>query len=125
MLIAVVQPLRLHFEILMLKFVRKKTLSQNETYSQNFYDITERIEKCDKKLMRHVRLHLGLETTFQLTGNAILLLFAYSSTKTNQGLTAFFETSSIDILGFNITPRVVIAVLLVMNLVGYIRAHFN
>ena len=125
MLITVVQPVKLHFKILMLKFVRKKTLSQNETYSPNIYDTNKRIEKCEKKLTRHVRLQLGLETTFQLTGNAILLLFAYSYTKTNQGLTAFFETSSIDILGFNITPRVVIAFLLVMNLLGYIRAHFN
>ena len=43
----------------------------------------------------------------------------------NQGLTAFFETGSIDIMGLHITPKIFIVVLLVMNMVGYIKAHFS
>ena len=44
-------------------------------------------EMVKRDLNNHIKLELGLEIIYQLTGQTILLAMAYSTTRTNEGLT--------------------------------------
>ena len=125
-LTAVFRPITLHYKIVMTKFVRRKILSQNNSsLIPHFEEATKNIMEYEKELLRHVRLQIGLETIFQVAGNAILLLYAESSTKTNQGLTAAFETDSFTIMGLNFSPKFLIILLLAINLGCYIKVQVS
>ena len=62
---------------------------------------------------------MGTETVFQLVGNVILLCYAYSNTKSTQGLAALFEEDSVDIYVTTISSKVVLCLLLTINMVHY------
>ena len=85
----------------------------------------KKIEELEKELTQHSRVQQGLETVFQTTINAILACYAHSSTKTRQGLAAIFTQDDFAFMGTTISPKVIIAVLLAMNLMTLIRAHMN
>ena len=85
----------------------------------------KKIEELEKELKKHIRVQQGLETVFQTTINTILACYAYSTTKTRQGLAAIFTQDDFAFMGTTISPKVIIAVLLAMNLMTLIRAHMN
>ena len=85
----------------------------------------KKIEQLEKELTKHNRVQQGLETVFQTTINTILACYAYSSTKTRQGLAAIFTQDDFAFMGTTISPNVIVAVLLTMNLMSLIRAHMN
>ena len=54
-----------------------------------------------------------------------MVCYAYSSTKTRQGLAAIFIQDAFVFMGVTISPKNIIVVLLTMNFVSLIRAHMN
>ena len=70
-------------------------------------------------------LHSGLETIFQVTANAILLFYANSTTKARQGLSSLFERDTDFFMGFSMPPELVIAILLAINFLSFIKVQMN
>ena len=52
--------------------------------------VVEEWEKTKRFVCNYIKLELGLETIYQLTGQLILLGLAYSETRTSEGLTTIF-----------------------------------
>ena len=123
---AFTHPIRLHYKLASKRFLRTKILSQNDfSLALMFEKIVKEIQQTESELSRQTQLQLGLETIYQLIGTSILLLYAYSQTKTRQGLTAFFEQTDFEIIGIVFSGTFIITVLLTLNLVTFIKSHFN
>ena len=123
---AVFQPIILHYRITSAKLIRHKVLTQNDvSLSTEFDDITNKIKLLEKELTIQNRIQFGTETVFQLVGNVILLFYAYSNTKTTQGLTALFQQDSVVLMNTPIPSKVVLSFLLTVNMASYIWFHFK
>ena len=108
------------------KFIRKRLICFNDiSLAIDLKLEIKKIEELEKELTKHNRVQQGLETVFQTTINAILACYAYSSTKTRQGLAAIFTQDGFVIMGATISPKVIIAILLTMNSMSLIRVHMN
>ena len=57
----------------------------------NDLTLVEEKEKLKRTMNMHVKLELGLETVYQLAGQTILLLLAYTQTPTQSGLKTMFH----------------------------------
>ena len=122
----IIHPITLHFKLVASKWTKKKLLRQKDkSFAPEFEEIVLMIRGLKAELIKHIRLQVGLETTFQTIGNTILLFYAYSSTRTQQGLAALFQEDAFDFLGLTLKSQTVIAILLVLNLVSLIKAHFQ
>ena len=86
----------------------------------NLKEIIMKIKSLEEQMIRHSRLQLGLETIFQVTGNAILIFFVYSKTRTSEGLSSIFESDT-DIL----PPELLIPLLFSINLMSFIKVQMN
>ena len=125
-LLAIFQPIRLHFELATAKFIRKRLICLNDiSLAIELTDKVKKIEELEKELAKHTRLQQGLETVFQITINTILASYAHSSTRTRQGLAAIFTQDAFVFIGATISPNMIIAVLITMNSLSLIRAHMN
>ena len=125
-LTAVIQPIFLYYKLSSSKLIRYKILRQNDiSLAVEFKDITTKIKVMEDQLVMQHRVQVGTETVFQLAGNVILVCYAYSQTKTTQGLAALFQHDSVDILSISISSKLVLGLLLVMNLVTYIWVHYG
>ena len=91
----------------------------------NYKDVVLKIQNVEQELLRHLRLQSGLETMFQVTINTILLFYADSLTRTNQGLAAVFDQDAFVLLGISLPSSMILAVLLALNLVGLSMAQYN
>ena len=126
LLTAVIQPIFLYYKLSSSKLIRYKILKQNDiSLAIEFKDISAKIKVIEDQLVMHHRVQVGTETVFQLVGNVILVCYAYSQTKTTQGLAALFQHDSVDIISISISSKVVLGLLLVMNLVTYIWVHYG
>ena len=123
---AVYEPIRLHYELVAAKFIRKRLICFNDiSLAIDLQVEVKKIEELEKELAKHIRIQQGLETVFQITINTILVYYANSSTKTRQGLAAIFTQDAFVFLGATISPKMIIAVLLVLNSMSLIRAHMS
>ena len=105
---AVIQPIQLQCKLVAMKLVKTKLLILNDvTMAPNFKEVVMKIKYLEEEILRHSRLQLGLETIFQVTANAILLLYAQSTTRARQGLSSLFD-KDIDLMGFSLPPELVI-----------------
>ena len=77
-----------HFKLAYLELKLKITPSK--------LTLIEDYEKMKRSLNSHIKLELGLESVFQLAGQLILLLMAYTETATQSGLKTFFKSSEAD-----------------------------
>ena len=85
------------------KLIRQKVLKQNDlSLAKEFDDITNKIKMLEKELGVQNRIQLGTETFFQLVGNIVLLCYAYSLTRTPQGLAGLFQQDSLAIMNTTI-----------------------
>ena len=108
------------------KLIRLKVLKQSDLLlAKEFDDITSKIKMLEKELAIQNRIQLGTETVFQLVGNVILLCYAYSNTRTTQGLAGLFQQDSVVIMNTNISSKVVLGFLLMVNMASYILVHFK
>ena len=122
---ALIKPIQLQFKLVATKLVKKKLLIMNDqTMAPNFQEVVMKIQCLDEEILKHTRLQLGLETIFQVTANAILLLYVQSTTRARQGLTSLFD-KDIDFMGFSLPPELVIGILLAINLMSFIKVHMN
>ena len=122
----IVHPITLHFKLVASKWTKNKLLRQNDkSFASEFEEIVLMIRKLETELIKHIRLQVGLESTFQTIGNTTLLLYAYSSTRTKQGLVALFQEGAFNFLGLIIKSETVAIILLVLNLLSIIKAHFQ
>ena len=123
---AAIQPIQLHYELTATKLVKKKLLILNDvTMAPNFKEVLMKIKYLENEIIRHSRLQLGLETIFQVTANAILLFYAYSKTRAKQGLSSLFDKNTDIFMGFSLPPELVIAALLAINLLSFIKIQMN
>ena len=122
---AIIQPIRLQYELVAMKLVRHKLLILNDvSMAPNFKEVVVKIKCLEEEIVRHTRLQLGLETIFQVTANAILLLYAQTSTRARQGLSSLFD-KDIDLMGFSLPPELVIGSLLAINFLSFIKVQMN
>ena len=120
-----IRPIQLQFELAATKLVKKKLLDINDvTMAPNFEEVVTKIKCLEERILRHTRLQLGLETIFQVTGNAILLSYAHSRTRARQGLSSLFDNDT-DFMGFSLPPELVIGSLLVINFLSFIKVQLN
>ena len=123
---AVFHQIRLQYKFVASKVVRKKLLNFNDIkFASYFKDEVIKIKEYKEEIVNHSRLQLGLETVFQLTGNAILLLYANTSTRSKQGLTSLFSGDANVLLGISFPPEIVIGILLAINLFGFIKVNMD
>lgn len=116
----------LRYKLVASKVVRQKLLDLNDiTFASNFNEEVIKIKEYEEEIANHSRLQLGLETVFQVTGNAMLLFYAYSSTKGRQGLSALVKGDADIFFGVSFSPEFVIATLLVINLFGFIKVNMD
>jgi hypothetical protein len=124
--LAIFQPIRIHYELATAKFIRKRLICFNDiSLAIDLKLEVKKIEELEKELTKHTRVQQGLETVFQTTINTILVFYAHSLTKTRQGLAAIFTQADFVIMGATISPTVIIAILVTMNLISLIRTHMN
>ena len=122
----IIHPITLHFKLVASKWTKNKLLKQKDkSFAYEFEEIALRIRELEAELIKHIRLQVGLETTFQTIVTTILLLYASSSTKTRQGLVALFQEDAFNFLGLTLNSETVVAILLAQNLVTLIKAHFQ
>ena len=123
---AVIRPIQLQFELVATKLVKKKLLIFNDvTMAPNFQEVVTKIRCLEEEILRHTRIHLGLETMFQVTANTIFLLYAQSTTRTRQGLSALFDKDSNFFMEFSVPPELVIGTLLAINFLSFIKVQMN
>lgn len=121
-----IHPILLHYQLTAAKLIRKQILKQNDlSLAIEFKDVSTKINTLEEKLVKQNRVQLGTETVFQLVGNVILLCYAYSNTKSTQGLAALFEQDSVDISITTISSKVVLCLLLTINMVSYVLVHYK
>ena len=120
------QPIQLHYKLVVAKFIKETIIKQTDlTLASSYDEICTRIKQIENKLTKHNQVQLGFETIYQLIGTSILICYANSDTKTRQGLTAFFKENNLDFMGFTLTSEVAITILLALNLLSFIKAHFT
>ena len=125
-LTAVVKPLILHHRLTVAKIVRVKILKQNDmALASKYNEICTTIQSTQNELYRHARLHLSIETIYQLAGSIILLCLGYSHTRTTQGLSAMFMQDEIVIMNITISSNFVLGTFMAMNLTSFVSVHFN
>ena len=125
-LTSAVQPIILHHQLVVAKVVRVRLLKQNDlALSPCYYEVCSRIKRKQEALSKQTRLQLSIETTFQLVGDVILLLYGYSATRTTQGLASMFMQPMVVIIGIPLSSEVVLGLLLAMNLASFINVHIN
>ena len=131
MFTAIIQPIQLQYELIATRLIKKKLLLMDDVkMAPNFKELAMRIRFLEEQLIRHSRLQLGLETMFQVTGNSILLFFAYSKTRARQGLSKIFDSDT-DILmafswlEFSLPSELIIAFLLILNLLCFVKVQMN
>ena len=125
-LTAMIHPIRLHFQSVVANVVRKKIIEKNDnSLGIAFRQNSNIIKQINEGKRKHVRLQQGLETIYQLAIGTILLFLASSNTRTSQGLSALFESDSINIFGFSMSPKIVIAVNMVLNFLSFTIANIN
>jgi hypothetical protein len=124
--IAVIQPVQMQYELLALKLLKRKLLSLNDiTMAPNFKEVVMKIKCLEEEIMMQARLHLGLESIFQLASNAILLSYAHSRTRARQGLSSLFDKDINFFMGLSLPPELVIGTLLAINFLSFIKAQMN
>ena len=79
------------------------------------------IDHLSQVLANYKRDLLGLEALYQLTGNAILLFYSMSDTRTSQSLTAMFQEDNL--LGLPVSTFVAITISFLWSLISYTNAH--
>ena len=125
-LIAVFQPILLCYELATARFIRKRLICFNDiSLAISLKVEVNKIKGLEEELTKHTKVQQGLETVFQTTINTILVCYAYSSTKTRQGLAAIFVQDAFVFMGATISPEMIVVVLLTLNLVSLIRAHMS
>ena len=123
---AIIQPIRLQYELVAMKLVRHKLLILNDvSMAPNFKEVVVKIKCLEEEIVRHARLQLGLETIFQVTANTILLLYAQTSTRARQGLSSLFDNDTYFFMGFSLPPELVIGSLLAINFLSFIKVQMN
>ena len=123
---AVIQPIRVQYELVAMKLVRHKLLILNDvSMAPNFKEVVVKIKCLEEEIVRHTRLQLGLETIFQVTANTILLLYAQTSTRARQGLSSLFDNDTYFFMGFTLPPELVIGSLLAINFLSFIKVQMN
>ena len=123
---AIIQPIQLQYELIATRLIKKKLLLMDDVkMAPNFKELVMRIRFLEEQLIIHSRLQLGLETIFQVTGNTILLFFAYSKTRARQGLSVLFDSDEDIFEGFSLPSELIIAFLLILNLLCFVKVQMN
>ena len=97
----------------------------NVQMAPNFTEVVMKIKSLEEQMIRHSRLQLGLETIFQVTGNAILLFFTQSKTRAKHGLSSIFESDTDIFSGFSLPSELLIALLLSLNMLSFVKVQMN
>ena len=125
-LTAPLRPIILQYQLTVSKLLRFRILKQTDLALASCWEkVCTKIKIQETELHKQVRLQLGLETTFQLAGNVVLLCYGYSQTKTSQGLAALFKQDNVIVCNMNFSSNFILGILLAMNLMTFVRVNFN
>jgi hypothetical protein len=123
---AIMQPIQLQYELFATRLIKRKLLLiGNIKMAPNFREVILRIRFLEEQMVRHSRLQLGLETIFQVTGNTILLFFAYTKSKARQGLSSLFDNDIYILKGLSLPSELLLALLFFMNLISFVKVQMN
>ena len=122
-----IEPIRLQFRLIAAKFARSLALKRNDT---SLFDLScNTIDHMNQAMAKYTRDLLGLEAFYQLAGNAILLFYSMSDTKTSQGLAAMFQeqpwSACIFNVCFQVPSTIIIAVSFCWSLLSFTNSHLN
>ena len=119
-------PIILHYNLVQARIVRKGVIEQNKSeFAAKFETICRKIALLETELLKQTQLQMGFETIFQLIGSSSLICFAYSATKTHQGLAGLFQEEDVNFLGIHLSSIVVIVILVTLSFISFIKTHSN
>ena len=119
-------PVILHYHLVRARIIRKEVIEQNKSeFAAKFETICRRIELLETELLKQTQLQIGFETIFQLIGSSTLICFAYSATKTHQGLAGLFQEDDVEFFGIHLSSIVIIVILMTLSLISFIKTHLN
>ena len=98
------------FEGLKSKIIKMSKVKMTDSNVAIIMEKMEKLRHIETELAAFLRLELGTETFYQLTGTTLLLLLAHSNTPTVSGLDTMFRKG--DFLGIPATSLLVISILL-------------
>ena len=125
-LTAIIRPIILQYQLTVSKFMRIRILKQTDlALASSWEKVCATIKTQEKELHKQARLQLGLETTFQLAGNVVLLCYGHSLTKTTQGLAALFKQENLTIWSMTFSSNFILGMLLAMNFITSVRVNFS
>ena len=78
-------------------------------------------ESLKRALHIHVKLELGLETVYQMTGQLILLLMAYTKTPTQSGLESMFKNGE----GFEPKTLFLLVISILLSIYSCVSSHWK
>ena len=85
----------------------------------NDLTLVEEKEKLKRTMNMHVKLELGLETVYQLAGQTILLLLAYTQTPTQSGLKTMFHEE------IDATTVVLLVLSMILSFYSCVSSHWR
>ena len=119
-------PIILHYRLVRARIVIKEVIGQNMTeLATKFEMLCRKISLMETELVEQTQLQMGLETIYQLIGSTTLICFAYSTTKTRQGLAGLFEEDDVNFGGIHLSSITMIIILTTLGLKSFIMTHLN
>ena len=119
-------PVILHYRLVRARIIRKEVIEQNKSeYAPKFETLCRKIALMETELLEQTQLQMGFETIFQLIGSSILICFAYSATKTHQGLAGLFQEDDVEFFGIHLSSIAIIVILMTLSLISFIKTHLN
>ena len=119
-------PIILHYNLVRARIIRKEVIEQNKSeYAPKLETLCRKIALMETELLEQTQLQMGFETNFQLILSSTLICFAYSATKTRQGLAGLFEEDEVIFMGIRLSSITIIVILMSLGLISFIRTHLN
>ena len=124
--INIFHPIILHYRLVRARIIRKKVIDKNRLeFAPKFETICGKIALMEKELLEQTHLQMGFETNYQLIASSTLICFAYSSTKTHQGLAGLFQEDDVKSFGIPLSSIAIIVILMTLSFISFIKTHLN
>ena len=122
----VILPIRLHYEIVCAQFLQRIVLrTHNFTLAQRFEQLSTLIDQKISDFKNQTKVQMGCETFYQLLMSTILVCYAYSNTRSKQGLVSLFDENDLSFFGLALSSKIIVSFLLAVNFVSFVKIHFG
>ena len=125
-LISVFHPIMLHYQLIILMYVKKKIVEKRDvSYAGCFEKTNDEIKTIRRAISKHLMYQQGLETIYQLAIAVLLLCYANSNTTTSSGLSALFKQEGLRFLGLTLTPEIIVILSVTLSFFSFTSANIN